>query len=326
MGVDEPTAERVATAVEQLMPDTGPVRPVSVLRKGRSHASWVLDSAVGPLVGKVLLCGDRDVVRRRIAEHQRVWECGVPVPRVLGVTRSSPAAGGRLLIVSQYRSGQDAQDAAATVSATAVEEVMRATGAALNQLHQVPVPAFGDQASGLFPGPRTWSAVVDARVELLHSAYRDHDPGVSDGVIEAGLTLLAELATEVSPVVRAGTAHLDLYLPNILCDPDGRFLMLLDMEHLRWVDPVMDFVKPAMWMFDGQPGWAEAFVDGYRSAGAWPDRWSQRLAVASGWELLTGVDYWSRVRDTAMREDYLRRLRAWVRSDGAGHVWPQGVR
>ncbi|MBI3688630.1 MAG: hypothetical protein HY241_15090 [Actinobacteria bacterium] len=44
---------------------------MAVLRKGRSHASWVLDSAAGLLVGKVLLRGDRDVVRRRIAEHQQ---------------------------------------------------------------------------------------------------------------------------------------------------------------------------------------------------------------------------------------------------------------
>jgi hypothetical protein len=131
--VDEPTAECVVTAVEQLLPDTAPVRPVSVLRKGRSHASWVLDSAVGPLAGKVLLRGDRDVVRRRIAEHHRVRECGVPVPRVLGFTRSSLTLGGRLLIVSQYRSSQDA---ARTMSATGMMEVMRATGAALNRLHR----------------------------------------------------------------------------------------------------------------------------------------------------------------------------------------------
>ena len=62
--VDELTAEHVVTAVEQLLPDTAPVRPVSVLRKGRTHASWVLDSAVSPLVTMVMLRGDRDVVRR----------------------------------------------------------------------------------------------------------------------------------------------------------------------------------------------------------------------------------------------------------------------
>lgn len=321
--VAAPTVERVAAAVEQLLPGAAPVRPVSVLREGRSHASWVLDSAIGPLVGKVLLRGDRDVVQLRIAEHRRVWACAVLVPRVLGFTRSSRLLGGRLLIVSQYRTGQDAQEATATMSAAAMAEVMRSTGAALAGLHRVSAPTFGDEASGLLPGPGTWAEAVSARVELLRCAYQELGAYAADGVVAAGLDLLAELGQEVSAVVRPATAHLDLYLPNILLGPDGRFLMLLDLEHVRWVDPVMDFVKPAMWMFEDQPGWAEAFVDGYRSMGDWPDLWSQRLAVAFGWELLTGVDYWSRVNEVVMREDYLRRLRAWVRSDGADHVWRQ---
>lgn len=140
-------------------------------------------------------------------------------------------------------------------------------------------------------------------------------------LIEAGIGLLCRLADEVSPVVRPAVAHLDVYLPNILLNVDGTFRILLDLEHVRWVDPVMDFVKPAMWMFTEEPAWADAFVDGYRSAGAWPDRWPERLSVATGLELLTGVQYWTQVADHAMREDYVRRLRAWVRSDGAAHVW-----
>lgn len=85
--------------------------------------------------------------------------------------------------------------------------------------------------------------------------------------------------------------------------------------------PVMDFVKPAMWMFEGQPGWAQAFVDGYRLSARWPRCWPERLAVATGLELLAGVDYWARVNDQPMRDDYVRRLRAWVRSEGVDHVW-----
>ncbi|MGH3623494.1 MAG: phosphotransferase [Sciscionella sp.] len=136
-----------------------------------------------------------------------------------------------------------------------------------------------------------------------------------------GWTCWAPWPEEVSPVARPAVAHLDVYMPNILLDDEGGFRVLLDLEHLRWVDPVMDFVKPAMWMFPDQQSWAEAFADGYQAAGPWPACWSERLAVATGMELLTGVEYWTRVADHAMREDYLRRLRVWVRSDGADHVW-----
>ncbi len=161
-----------------------------------------------------------------------------------------------MLIVAEYLDGQDAEEAFSSMPVDAMASVLRSTGAALRQLHQVSVPAFGD-----------------------------------------------------------------VYLPNILVDAQGRFRALLDLEHVRWVDPAMDFVKPAMWMFEGRPEWADAFADGYGIAKAQPPCWPERLSVATGLELLTGVDYWTRVRDEAMREDYLRRLRAWVRSDGVRHVW-----
>src|SRR5690606_28626214 len=132
---------------------------------------------------------------------------------------------------------------------------------------------------------------------------------------------LCRLADDVSPHVRPAVAHLDVYLPNILVGDKGRLRILLDPEHVRWADRVMDFVKPAMRMVAERPGWGGACADGCRSAGTWPGRWSERVSVATGLELLTGVQYWIRVADHEMREDYLRRLRAWVRSDGAAHVW-----
>jgi len=323
--IGEPAVERVAVAVERLLPGAAPVRPVAALRRGRSHVSWVLDSGLGRVVGKVLLNDHSTVMLNRLAEHRRVWEHGVPVPRLLGFMPSSDAVGGRLLIVSEYLAGCDAEEASRALPATAMSEVMHSAGAALARLHQVPAVAFGDPVSELGLGTGTWSAAVASRVELLTRAYRDHNgesEGVAAGLVSAGLALLGQLADEVSGVVRPAVAHLDVYLPNILVDPAGYFSVLLDLEHVRWVDPVMDFVKPTMWMFEGRSGWAEAFGDGYRETGGWPQRWSERMAVATGWELLTGVDYWTRVKDQPMREDYLRRLRAWVRSDGVGHGWP----
>lgn len=54
---------------------------------------------------------DGEVVLYRLAEHRRVWERGVAVPRVLGYTPSSEPVGDRLLIVSEYLAGQDGEDA-----------------------------------------------------------------------------------------------------------------------------------------------------------------------------------------------------------------------
>lgn len=323
VSVGEIRADQVAAAVERLLPDAAPVRPREPLRKGRSHVSRVLDSGRGPLVGKVGMAGHSDVVVRRLAEHRRVWEHGVPVPRLLEFSASDDLVDGRLLIVFEYLPGRDAYDAAGSLSPVAMERVMAGTGAALARLHAVPVMTFGDAATGLGAGSDSWSTTVAVRVELLSRAYREHetDSSTSD-LVAAGLVLLGALADSVSPVVRPAVAHLDVCLPNILVDDAGGFRVLLDLEHVRWVDPVMDFVKPAMWMFEKHPQWAEQFANGYQTVSELPQQWPERLAVASGLELLTGVDYWTRVSDLSMRDDYLQRLRAWVRSGGAVHGWP----
>lgn len=326
VNITELSPKRVAVAVEHLLPEAAPVRPLRTLRQGRSHGSWVLDSAVGRIVGKVQMADHAKVVLDRLAEHQRVAEHGVPVPKLLGFTSASAPVGGRLLIVFEYLPGSDAEDASRLLPPEVMVGVLRSTGAALACLHRVPVDAFGDAVAGVRPDFRTWGEVVMARAELLRRAYadRDGDLGSDASVVSGGLDLLVQLGDAVSGEARPAVAHLDLYLPNILVDADGRFRAILDLEHLRWVDPAADFVKPAMWMFEGRPEWRDAFLDGYDTSGL--RCWSERLSVATGLELLTGVDYWSRVNDQAMRDDYLRRLRAWVRSDGAEHVLSSAVR
>ena len=320
----EQTVSQIVASVERLLPDATPVRPISELRRGRNHVSWLLDSGLGRLVGKVALRDQQQVVVDRLLEHRRVWEFGVPVPRLLGFAASSKVLGGRLLVVSTYLPGQDAEQALRIASASAMVEAIHSTGRALARLHQVPVEGFGDPAMGLGAGPASWGEVVAGRVEILRRAYGTVAEAPA-AVVSAGLGLLGPLADGVSAVVCPAVAHLDVYLPNVLLDEVGRFQVLLDLEHMRRVDPVMDFVKPAMWMLAGRPTWIEAFADGYQSVGGWPERFAERLAVVTGLELLTGVEYWTRVGDNAMREDYLHRLRAWVRSEGADRVWPSPV-
>ncbi|QUH05017.1 aminoglycoside phosphotransferase family protein [Saccharopolyspora erythraea] len=320
MAIPELTGQDVAAGVGELLPEAAPIRPLRPLRQGRSHASWVLESSRGRLVGKVFLGRLGAGGLARLAEHRRVCEQGIPVPAVLAFTASCAAVAGRPLTVFKYLPGRDAEEALPSLESETVLEVMRDTGAALARLHQVPVEGFGDPLAGREATSASWNDVVVGRAEALLSAYRSVD-GVPAALIKAGLELLCELAEKVSPVVWPAVTHLDVYLPNILLDEQGSFRALLDLEHVRWGDPVMDFVKPAMWMFADQPEWAEAFIDGYRASNRWPAAWSERLAVATGLELLTGVEYWVRVADHAMRENYLRRLRAWVQSDGVDHVW-----
>lgn len=302
--------------MHRLLPQAAPFEVLGALRSGRSHNAWVVRSSLGRLTVKIGHGVTDGVPSARLAEHARLWKHGIAVPRLL----AWGSVAEHLVAVTEYLPGIDAAEALKVQGDRGIAEAMRAVGAAIAQLHGVPVTGFGDPVTGLGTGPSRWSDVVGSRIERLRVDYHG-DERVGGRLTDDGLTLLAGLANALPANVAAAPAHLDVYLPNILLDQGGAFRALLDLEHVRWVDPVMDFVKPAMWIFDGRPAWAEAFVDGYRSAAGWPQGWPIRIAVATGLELLTGVAYWIQVGDDSMREDYQRRLSHWVRSEGEAHVW-----
>lgn len=321
MGMDEISPNDVASAVEALIPAAAPVRPLGRLRKGRSHLSWVLASTKGRLVGKVAIRQPSPAVLSRLEEHQRIAGSGVPVPEVLAFTASSEQVGGRMLVIARYMPGSDAEEAFPQLPDWKVLTALHECGRAVARLHLVPVPNFGNVETGLGDGPSSWVEYVVGCLERLERAYRDSDGDIG-ALVAAGLKLLWRLTEDVSPVVSPAVAHLDLYLPNILLDEAGSFRALLDLEHLRWVDPAMDFVKPGMWVFEEHPEWCAAFLAGYESAAGRGERWAERVSVATGLELLTGVNYWTKVGADDMRQDYVRRLQAWVRSDGVSGAWP----
>ncbi|MEV5835079.1 aminoglycoside phosphotransferase family protein [Nocardia sp. NPDC052112] len=315
--ISELTGEDVAVGVGQVVAGIGEVRPLRPLRRGRNHVSWVMSSSRGLLVCKVLV-GVGTALVERLAEHHRLCEHHAPIVPLVAFAESCPAVGRLPLVVLDYLEGIDAEEAAPSLDPAVMVEVMRSTGAAVARLHRVPVEGFGDAVTGLGAGPRTWPEVVEQRIRHL-LATTTMDSG-STALLRSASDVVCEVAAELT-MVRPAATHLDVFLPNILVDSEGRFLRLLDLEHLRWVDPVMDFVKPAMWMFEQRPSWAHAFAEGYAAVAGWPDTWEQRMSVATGLELISGVDYWARVNARDMFDDYSRRLHGWVSSGGSEHAW-----
>ncbi|MGJ7905512.1 phosphotransferase family protein [Actinopolyspora sp. H202] len=311
MSVEDVSAEEVAAAVEQLLPEDAPVQPVAAFHKGHRHLSWVLSSGNARFIGKVARYPVDAETMQQLTEQQRLHACGAAVPR-LRAFDTSRKLGGRLVVVVDYLPGWDAEEALPNLTNDRALEAIEDAGRAVAQLHQIPANAFG--VPGTTTGVSNWGDYVSAQTEILERAYQ-HTGGV-DELIRAGLDLVRRLSEDVSPAVWPCVAHLDVYLPNLLLDELGRFRALLDLEHVRWVDPAMDFVKPRMWIFDELPHLAEPFLAGYGSVAGRPPRWEQRLSVATGLELLTGVEYWTRARAAGMRADYLQRLKNWVREVG----------
>ncbi len=319
MVTSQPTAAAIAAGVVRAFPGLGRVGAVRELRRGRNNVSWVMNSSTRGLIVCKVLVGVGTAVVERLHAHQRLCEAGVPVPALVGFEPVSEVLGGRLLVVSEYLPGRDAADALPGMSAADVGALMRGTGSAVASLHGVRGPQrFGDGETGILPGPSTWPEVVEQRLALLN-ATTTSDPGLT----RRAAAIARDLAAGLDFVVPA-TAHLDLFLPNLLVDDDRRFLRLLDLEHVRVVDPVADMVKPGMWMFGDHPEWADDFVAGYcAAAGSWPAAWEARIAVASGLELLSGCGYWQLVGDRDMFCDYESRLQAWADTGGAAHAWAE---
>jgi hypothetical protein len=75
---------------------------------------------------------------------------------------------------------------------------------------------------------------------------------------------------------------------------------------------VVDFVKLKMWVFDQAPGSAAAFCSGYGSNPLTTKEGRVRHHLALGVELLSGLLYWQKTGQSAMRADYEGRFRHWL--------------
>ena len=161
----------VARGVEKILPRAALVHPLRRMHKGRSHVSWLLDTAVGLVLGKVAVRPSSPAVAERLGEHRRADAQGVPVPTLLAWTEASPPVGGRLLLAYRYLPGLDAEERLPQLSRERRARLMRDAGAALARLHRVPVPGFGEPASGVGTGPDTWGGYVAGRLAQLRRQH-----------------------------------------------------------------------------------------------------------------------------------------------------------
>lgn len=316
------SGEDVEAGVVQVLPEAGSVRVSRELPPGRNHRSWKVESDIGPLVAKVLVGrGDLGAYVWRARLHRTVSSHGTPVPALLAFNEAVEGVGRRALTVLRYVEGRDAAVAMVGAPADATRRAIGEAAKGLARLHDVGVNAFTGphDACVAAGGEATWSDVVHKRLSRLRARYvaADIEPTTDHS---AAFKLVSMLAEEVSPVARPSVVHLDVHLPNIVVDDALRFVALIDLEHLAVADAAMDLVKPGLWMLPRNPDWREAFEDGYAAAAGQRPRWDERLCLATGLELLTGIEYWTRAGDSALLADYTEALTRWVRSQGEEHA------
>lgn len=299
-------AEAARALVSRALPSAG-ARAAAPLAKAFGHQTYQVDAQIGPLMLKIA----RDApevarLRQAAAAAEAAWNAGVITPRVLAVGVDE-AIGNRAFLVQTYLPGTDGEEAWGGLTPNQRLDLARAWGAAVAQLHGVVGAAFTEAA---VPPSQAgdWSAHVAYRCRKLRGYHRRAGVLAPEDVVRA-LAEIEALAAATAPVVTPGLTHRDLCLRNTLAS-EGRFAGLLDFEHARYTDVVIDFVKLDLQFGEGHPDEFAAFREGY---GPLPARAAERARAALGLELLGGIPYFARNRLSDALRDYQRRFEAWLR-------------
>jgi aminoglycoside phosphotransferase (APT) family kinase protein len=299
--------------LRRVLPAHGGVTQIRPLLKGHGHQSFVVETgSKGTVLLKIALRMDQAAKMKSLG---RVLELAarhhVSAPRLLHFSEGTASFGGRPWLIQEFLAGDDGEVALPKMSATQRAAFFRDFGAAVARLHAIDVGHFSDDLAAS-AREATWAAAVESRLARLAGEHRHAALLPPDGLETAAATILS-LARAVSPGVRPALVHRDLYLPNTLVAA-GRFQALLDFEHARSADALSDFVKLRMWVFDDVPGSESEFCAGY-SANPWATTEGRRRHhVSLGLELLSGLLYWKRTRQSEMLGDYQRRFREWSAS------------
>lgn len=291
-------------------------RPVRV-PKGFGSESWKVATDAGELLVKVRRrAADAAKLRNQTAALRLARSGGVPVPELL-YTGSSDELGGRPVMVLRYVPGVDAEEVVGDLDAADRNALFSDLGEAVGRLHGIGCAKFTDKIGTPEADLERWSDVVGKRARS--AARRNRELGTLDAPeIEAILDRLERTADNVSDVVEPVLIHHDLHLANVLLR-GGRFAALIDFEQAKAWDPMHDFVKLGMWIFDEWPGGLEPFVAAYRRRSGTLPRAEERLATCLALENFVGLAYWTETGQRHMFKAALALLRGWT--DGSRPWW-----
>jgi aminoglycoside phosphotransferase (APT) family kinase protein len=307
----EVSRTEIETELSGALAAYGAVTRLHPLVKGHGHQSFVLETRSNTsLLLKIALRAEQ---LGRMKSLRQVLELAaahrIPAPKLLHFSEGTASFGGRSWIVQEFLTGVDGEEALPGMSESQRAVFFRDFGSAVARLHSIDLGYF---AEDLVSSKReeSWTAVVESRLERLKAEHLRAGllPRASlESAGEAIRSAVRALSSEIRPAV----VHRDLYLPNTLVDA-GRFLCLLDFEHARSWDPLSDFVKLAMWVFDEFPGSESEFHSGYGGNPLMTKDGRTRYRVAMGLELLSGLVYWKATGQSAMLADYQRRFSHWL--------------
>ena len=315
-GRDLADKQAVVSAIGDVLPDVGVIRPPVRVPKGFGSESWLVATDAGEVLVKIRRReADAEKLRTQVEALRLARSAGVPVPELL-YTGTVAALGDRPVMVLRYLPGVDAEEALPGMDDQQREALFSELGDAVGRLHGVSLPRFTDRIGTPEADLSGWADAVGRRAE--RAASHNSETGVLSGPeIAAILDELTRAAEHVSPVVEPALIHHDLYLANVLVH-DGRFRALIDLEQAKGWDPLFDFVKLGMWVFEPWPEGFEPFVTAYRRRMGRIPHAEARLAACLALENFVALGYWVDWGQDQMANASRATLRNWM---AASYPW-----
>jgi hygromycin-B 7''-O-kinase len=316
-------AAPVAELCAGLLPECGPVRAVSRFAEGSITGAYLVEFAAAdaaPVVLKVyegdsLWCATKEAHALRFLTGH-----GIDIsPRLLAVSPSAAALGGRPCVVSSLRPRRTLAAVDAELTRAQHHDVYWQLGQVLKRLHAIPAGGYGyiiDEIRDPAPDNAAHMARTFDR-ELRRFRRNVGDPALADRLAAR----VAARASAFADCARPAYCHGDVHEPNLLVQraADGSYALtgLLDPLNLHAGDPLMDFVRLDAFSMHGDATKLAGLLSGYgvrtppEQPGTWPEAWRARLPlyrIALALELYNWFSSTGETRHLPALDSELRRL------------------
>jgi aminoglycoside phosphotransferase (APT) family kinase protein len=293
----------VAVAASSLL--DAPVAEAAPLPVGYANETWRVATDAGARY--VVKIGPLGLEAKWRSAHRALdlaASVGVPVaPLVLSAPHD-----GRLVRVFEWIEGQRPDPE--VLGEDGARRLLTDLGNALRALHGIEFDAFTSRLDGSAPSFAQWSDYLDYRLTAIAArcrATRVLDEDELDRVCGA----VRRLAAEVGERARPTLCHRDLYADNLLVDPAGRLVAILDFDTAEAWDQAGEFDKLDRLLLGAFPPGARHWFDAaYRRGRPNPPLWGERVRLVALVEALNTLPNavgagWS----TDYAEDARRRMR-----------------
>lgn len=304
-----PHANLARMAFTQLTSE--PVLRLTRLNKGWGHISWIVRTSSGRYLLKIGLRRPdlADLYRQVAAQQQAAGR--IPTPLVVAISDHGGALQ-RPHFVQTWVPGTDGETLLPHLGSRSLSDFGHALGTTVATMHSIPGARFAEDCAGTI----TYASWTDACQSRLARMTTDNErAAVLPGPVLRTVTdHLAKLVGDLPDTIVPRLTHRDLYLPNTLLLADRHAEVgLLDWESAAFYDPVWDFVKLNMWVFDQHPQLRAPFMDGYTAGEPLPEAFEERLSLYQGIEYLAAFPYFGATwPDGEMLTGFRRRLATWM--------------